>query len=601
MRRTHIAIVALSILPLLTEAVPPDPPAGKRWVLNEAFSDEFNGTKLDDSKWYDYHPKWRGREPGLFVPENVSVSDGLLRLKGGLLEQETKVGKYTYTVSCAAVTSKSYDAYTGYYECRFRASKSTLSTTFWLSTRANADGPLGGRDRYGLELDVQECIGRSGDFKGSHFASGMNANSHFWYTDAQGTKHNLVAEPSVKFPGDGLASDGFNVYGCWWRDEGRATFYYNDGEGRDMVFYSGIKEKPFDQRMAMNLVCETYQSPWIALPTREELLDPARNTCYYDWVRSYLLVGVDEDVPPPTHEVFPIFLRIDRQESGRSQWSTLSLVYSCNRKRQVVVEVRDKSRRTLFRSTHVLEPGLGRKVVPLPLGPPPDLSGDDQLHVWLQGVVPVVEDTATMTETKPVSQPISPIVLWQEDFEGAEPGAASGSNEPLAGTVVQTSNGLSGKVVAAPGGFASASGNAVRLSTGPGKWSSIGPPEAIRLPTEGLVKGTRYRFSFDYHIPESLAQGISSAQLRWTGAGDAANVMTFNAYERRAKGTWHTEYAGTFPIETASGTFIPSAVLPLIRFDQGGVAVDGLAYIDNIRFVLEPVRRTSTETKRTSR
>ena len=45
---------------------PPEPPVGQRWILNEDFSDEFNGTSLDSDKWLDHHPKWSGREPGIF-------------------------------------------------------------------------------------------------------------------------------------------------------------------------------------------------------------------------------------------------------------------------------------------------------------------------------------------------------------------------------------------------------------------------------------------------------------------------------------------------------------------------------------------------------
>ena len=36
----------------------PLPPDGQRWVLNEQFSDEFNGSQLDESKWVTPHPTW---------------------------------------------------------------------------------------------------------------------------------------------------------------------------------------------------------------------------------------------------------------------------------------------------------------------------------------------------------------------------------------------------------------------------------------------------------------------------------------------------------------------------------------------------------------
>ena len=89
---------------------PPEPPLGKRWVLNPDFSDEFNGTELDSSKWFDHHPKWKGREPGLFLPSQVSVSDGFLQIKGEKMKKDTVIHAYgrdlTYNIAGGAVVSK---------------------------------------------------------------------------------------------------------------------------------------------------------------------------------------------------------------------------------------------------------------------------------------------------------------------------------------------------------------------------------------------------------------------------------------------------------------------------------------------------------------
>jgi len=42
-------------------AQPPVPPSGYRWVLWDQYSDEFNGSALDDSKWRDSFNGWEGR------------------------------------------------------------------------------------------------------------------------------------------------------------------------------------------------------------------------------------------------------------------------------------------------------------------------------------------------------------------------------------------------------------------------------------------------------------------------------------------------------------------------------------------------------------
>jgi len=280
-------------------AQPPIPPLGQRWILNEKYSDEFNGTSLDLTKWYNYHPTWNGREPGIFLPSQVHVENGYMSIRGEKLDEDIVItnwdgSKSTYNIAGGAVVSRAIDAWFGYYECRFKAGKTTMSTTFWLSSRSNSKpGPQPCADRYGLELDIQECIGREGNFNGSWFAKGMHSNSHFWYTDCEGVKHDYRGPNDVRFESDELASDGFNTFGGWWKNESEVSFYFNNGQPKTHQFYSAVKSEPFDIPMGVNLVSETYPFPWISLPTDEELADSSKNICYYDWVRAYNLVGVD--------------------------------------------------------------------------------------------------------------------------------------------------------------------------------------------------------------------------------------------------------------------------------------------------------------------
>ncbi|MGB5262889.1 MAG: beta-porphyranase D [Lutimonas sp.] len=277
---------------------PPEPPVGKRWVINPDFSDEFNGTELDTAKWYDHHPKWIGRVPGLFLPSQVSVSGGYLQIRGEKMKKDTVINAYgktlTYNIAGGAVVSKN-STFLGYYECRVKAAATTMSTTFWFSTDGSKEGPKG-CDSYGLEWDIHESVGRNGDFEGSYFANGMHSNSHFWYTDCEGEKHDYRSS-QVLFNNPEVSSKDFHVYGGWWRDTQTASYYYDDRDPKHQKFYDKISDKPFDRPMYMRLVCETYPFPWIELPTDEELADTTKNVVYYDWVRGYELVDVFEAVP----------------------------------------------------------------------------------------------------------------------------------------------------------------------------------------------------------------------------------------------------------------------------------------------------------------
>ncbi|MFI3320039.1 MAG: hypothetical protein SNH01_03865 [Rikenellaceae bacterium] len=289
----------------------PLPPEGQRWIVNESLSDEFNDGVLDDTKWLDYHDSWDGREPGLFEPKMVSFNDTCMVLSGEYMDEPVEVWNWnntsstTYYISCAAVISKLQNAHYGYYECRFKANKTTLSSTFWMSSRGTA-GTFSTEGRqpegsdvgtFSQELDICECIGRNGDFSGTAFADRMNANIHYWMTPTDGSKEDRKPASTLLYIEDGSKpSDDYNIYGCWWRDKSNATFYLNNGQATDREFIDtnlGTGAFYFTEPMGVNMVVETYSYPWIELPTEEELSDPTLNSTYYDWIRSYVLVDAD--------------------------------------------------------------------------------------------------------------------------------------------------------------------------------------------------------------------------------------------------------------------------------------------------------------------
>ncbi|MFC2111718.1 beta-porphyranase B [Bacteroidota bacterium] len=257
---------------------PPPPPEGYKWVVNEEFTDEFNGDQLDGDKWYSRSPYWiHGRAPATFRAYAVSVKDGNLQIKNSVLE-----GDERYNIAGGAVGSVSRDAHYGYYECRMKASSISMSSTFWMK---NTEAPIGECGTSRQELDIVEAVGMQKT--GWDFRNFMKSNTHFSYRDCEG-KRQRSASAGGECAITPAANEAYHVYGCWWEDANNIHFYHN-GEFKytihpDTTYY----DKPFERPMYMHMVTETYN--WESPPTPEELADDSRNTTYYDWVRSYKLV-----------------------------------------------------------------------------------------------------------------------------------------------------------------------------------------------------------------------------------------------------------------------------------------------------------------------
>ncbi|MEM1209949.1 MAG: family 16 glycosylhydrolase [Planctomycetota bacterium] len=269
-----------------TSMPPVDAPDGYRWVLDERYSDEFDGDELDRSKWNDYYTGWRGRPPGLFVPANVSVREGCLEIKSTPLDPPLEDGKWT--IACGAIQSVEQGAYRGYYEVRVKASSVATSTTFWLKRPSSPDDVI----RKSTELDVMEAVGNAQRWPG--FATQMKSNTHLNYPDIlddAGEPLNLKKGASTNLPDGQRVDTAFHTYGCWWVD-GTTMHFYLDGEHAHTIEASTeVEPEPFDKPMWLNAVCETYA--WEHPPKVENLLDDRKNTTRYDYIRSWRLEKAD--------------------------------------------------------------------------------------------------------------------------------------------------------------------------------------------------------------------------------------------------------------------------------------------------------------------
>ncbi|WP_195715174.1 family 16 glycosylhydrolase [Ancylomarina sp. 16SWW S1-10-2] len=343
----------LFLLVFLTTQIfadPPIPPKGFRWVVNGIFSDEFNGNKLNSKKWYDTFNGWEGRAPAMFIPEAISVKNGNLEIKSGVLDKPVN----DFTIYGGAVSSKSSNAYYGYYECRAKASKIAMSTTFWMS---NAKVPYADtedtRDSYSQELDIQECIG--GGTVHKKFRNGMNSNTHFRYVKP-GEKKETFMSKGTGATLNSEVSDEFHTYGAWWKNANE-VMYYADNQLFDTVMVcTDISSRPFDRPMKINMVTETYN--WQPAPLKEDLLNDEINTAFYDWIRSYELVKVDKKMKLTYKE--PIYTENIKLEVKNIDTSLLvDFTYKANRNRKIEFLFLDQDGNVLHKKKVAVYAGYG--------------------------------------------------------------------------------------------------------------------------------------------------------------------------------------------------------------------------------------------------
>ncbi|SFF68233.1 Glycosyl hydrolases family 16 [Salegentibacter agarivorans] len=251
----------------------------KDWELVKSMSDEFNGKKINEKKWQISGQGWIGRPPGLFLPENINVQEGKLQITANMLPEEVTRNNNTFTHGGGYVGSRESMKY-GYYECRMKANKTFMSSTFWLiNERKDAKGCL----KRTTELDIQECVGEiTNDAKWmANFDSSMNSNTHSRDIPTN-CDFKQGSEKAKAYIGSKVYDD-FHVYGVWWKSEDEVLFFL-DGK-----FHSKVNPPAdFNIPMHLRMVVETYD--WNPVPPDGGMnyLKEERTTSY-DWVRTWKL------------------------------------------------------------------------------------------------------------------------------------------------------------------------------------------------------------------------------------------------------------------------------------------------------------------------
>jgi len=230
-------------------------PHGK-WEMIAELSDEFQDDRLDPEKWHPNNPTWKGRQPGFFSKNNVTVSDGQLHLTAKA-ENLPDLPEGYHTFTTAAVKSKAKVLY-GYFEIKCRPMDSRASSAFWFY----AQEP----DRW-TEIDVFEIGGGAPKHE-----KAVHMNAHVFRTPEDGNNHwskGSTWEAPLRL------ADGFHTYGLEWNED--ELKYYVDGK-----VVRSMKNTHWHQPLHMNFDSETMPN-WFGLPEVENL----PSTFSIEYVRSW--------------------------------------------------------------------------------------------------------------------------------------------------------------------------------------------------------------------------------------------------------------------------------------------------------------------------
>jgi beta-glucanase (GH16 family) len=222
-----------------------DPLNKGNWTVDASMSDEFNGTRLDSSRWRTNIAGWPGRPPALFVDHNVTVTSGTLQItmqKEAVDVQYAKLGYHDYTTGAVQSTGR---VLYGYFEVRAKAMKSAGSSGFWFSAKD--------QDNWN-EIDVAEMGGRPPADPRRVFMSVHVFEQHGVKVTRNETRGVTVRSSVV---------DGFHVYGLHW--SATSVDFYIDGR-----LHQHLKNTSWHTPATMILDGES-QLDWWGMPLDSDL------------------------------------------------------------------------------------------------------------------------------------------------------------------------------------------------------------------------------------------------------------------------------------------------------------------------------------------
>ncbi|MBD0403271.1 T9SS type A sorting domain-containing protein [Flammeovirga sp. EKP202] len=374
LKRITYLLLLIGFNPAQLMADPPDPPAGKVWVLNHAMSDEFDANSPNTDKWrlFDKADSW-GRtaafDKRILAPVKDPNSDNYYMSMNPMWYYEDERfprgnGK-DYYFAGGGMDTKVLQTY-GYFEVRVKPSDFPMGSGVFMNSRGTTTDDC--NTKYATELDIIENMGYTGPFNehgDGSFNNIQHVNSHSKpFSDANGSCERLPFESTnsgVKAPA--LAEPlGWNTVGMWWKDANTAMFY-NDNE----YFGTITPTRDYFLPMPVIIVMETYN--WgdddernATNPKPEEWMfeddfrTKQQRAVMYDWVRVWKLVDIDEATFNNSTDNIKSY---DESITAYPSYEFSStLIYSASAARTVTATLYDPSNNVLGVKSYNVEQGV---------------------------------------------------------------------------------------------------------------------------------------------------------------------------------------------------------------------------------------------------
>ena len=276
MKKLILLLFFIPAIVLSQDNYQPNAQISGSWILDKSFSDEFNKSKLDEARWWDFNPAWHGRKPSHFSRSNVKVKKGLLRLTAKSLDSK-KVSiqdkSRGYDKFSTAIIKSKKRSYYGYYEARAKSMKAAVCNAFWLYDPLEESIKYR-EGEYSEEIDIFEVFGKANkkENKRAYYAAVHRYQTPYVESLVNKKKYKLENRYTrLEVPFDFY--EDFHVYGLLWTENELVWFL----DGKEVF----RRKNDFFKRPLHIIFDAEIMQTWDGLPNIEDL----PSTFEIDYVR----------------------------------------------------------------------------------------------------------------------------------------------------------------------------------------------------------------------------------------------------------------------------------------------------------------------------